>query len=86
MSQPKNATNKIDYVTPKKNNVVSNDNPYETASGKTFMRSTQRSSVGDDDTKYLASEEIEKLANPKSSLTQLPIDLASKDWEVQVNS
>lgn len=86
ISQPKDATNKSEYMTPKKKNMASNDNPYETASGKTFMRSTQRSSAGEDDTKYLASEEIEKLANPRSSLNQLPLDLSSKDWEVQVNS
>ncbi len=50
------------------------------------MRSTQRSALGDDDTKYLTSEEIEKLADPKRGLNQLPTDISSKDWEVQVNS
>lgn len=50
------------------------------------MRATQKSALGEDDTKYLTSEEIEKLSDAKSALRQLPIDLASKDWEVQVNS
>lgn len=50
------------------------------------MRSTQRSGVGEDENKYLASEEIEKLADPKASLSELTKDLTSKNWEVQVNA
>lgn len=73
--------------TPKKSlsTPVSNK-AYETASGKKFMRSTQRSNTGEDESKYLTSDEIERLADPKASLSQLPTDLASKDWEVQVNA
>ena len=61
-------------------------NPYETTSGKILMRATQKSAIGEDDTKYLSSEEIEKLYDPKNSLKQLLTDLNSKDWEVQINS
>ena len=86
IGQTKGASVSIEYTTPKKRESTAIDNPYETTSGKKFMRSTQRSSTGDDDTKYLASDEIEKLANPSSSINQLPIDLASKDWETQVNA
>jgi hypothetical protein len=50
------------------------------------MRSTQRSGVGEDENKYLTSEEIEKLADPKGSLNELAKDLTSKNWEVQVNA
>jgi hypothetical protein len=58
---------------------------YETTSGGKF-RSTQRSTAGDDESKYLSSAEIEKLADPKGSMLAVSTDLASKDWEVQVNA
>lgn len=73
--------------TPKKSlSTPASNKAYETASGKKFMRSTQRSNTGEDESKYLTSEEIERLADPKASLAQLPTDLASKDWETQVNA
>jgi hypothetical protein len=34
----------------------------------------------------LSSAEIEKLADPKGSMLAVSTDLASKDWEVQVNA
>jgi len=75
-----------DVSTPMKKLTKANSNPYETSSGNKFMKSTQKSNAGEEDTKYLSSQEIEKLSNPKASMTQIITDLASKDWEVQVNA
>lgn len=76
MFTPKKATKK-----------ASSTRAYETSSGKKFMRATQMSGLGgEDDNKYLTSDEIERLADPKASMMQLYNDLPSKDWEVQVNA
>lgn len=72
--------------TPKKNNLAKPSKAYETASGNKFMGSTQRSNLGEDDAKYLKSEDIERLADPKASMISLIEDLPSKNWEVQVNA
>lgn len=74
--------------TPKKSLIQTSKNkPYETASGGKFMRSTMRSVASEGgESKYLTTAEIEKLADPKSSMQQLAKDLSSKDWEVQVNA
>ena len=79
-------TNITAVFTPKKTVSKSASKPYETASGSKFMRSTQRSGMGEDENKYLASENIERLADPKGSLSELTKDLGSKNWEVQVNA
>jgi hypothetical protein len=50
------------------------------------MGATQRSNMGEDDDKYLKSEDIERLADPKASMAKLIVDLPSKNWEVQVNA
>lgn len=73
--------------TPKKTS--NSEKAYQTASGKKFMRSTQKSNMaagGEDDNKYLTSAEIERLADPKASMQLIPSDLASKNWETQVNA
>lgn len=75
----------IDMLTPKKSLMKSNK-AYETSSGKKFMRSTQRSNLSEDGDRYMKSEEIEKLKDPKSSMIRLSSDLSSKSWETQVNA
>ena len=85
MNKLRQGSKTTSVFTPKKATSLLNTNPYETKN-KSFMRSTQKSGTGDDDNKYLTSEEIEKLSDPKGSLSQLVIDLSSKDWEVQVNA
>lgn len=87
LSKAKSDDTQVPVFTPKKSASLPVKNPYETSGGKSFMRSTQKSGMGsDDDNKYLTSEEIEKLSNPKASKTQLVKDLASKNWETQVNA
>jgi hypothetical protein len=71
---------------PKKSTYTRPRKAYETASGNKFMGSTQRSNMGEDDDKYLKSEDIERLADPKASMAKLIVDLPSKNWEVQVNA
>lgn len=62
-------------------------NAYETTSGSKFMRSTHKSGLGgEDEHKYLTSDEIEKLSDPNAGLTQVVTDLESKDWETQANA
>lgn len=86
MAKARQDSDNISVFTPKKSASVPISNPYETSTGKSLMKSTQRSAAGEDETKYLTSEEIEKLNDPKGTMAHLLTDLASKDWETQVNA
>lgn len=74
----------VNALTPQK--IVKGDRPYETSSGNKFMMSTQKSMKSEEGDKYLKSEDIERLKNPKASMTKLSQDLCSKNWETQVNA
>lgn len=50
------------------------------------MLSTHKSMASEEGDKYMKSEDIERLKNPKASMTRLSQDLASKSWETQVNA